>query len=158
MKERKGDVWCTFLSWPPLVVFSLLYPAHCFFTTLGAQKCATLILGEVFLERQPTWEGGVTVSRKKVRKLTHNHSMLPWVRRGMSLSPVWSMSACYCPPYKVSGPPFFSHYYPPSSQALTVPGAKEHTTRLGLGGSRDVEVMLFRLHFCLNDHKSGVHL
>lgn len=102
--------------------------------------------------------GGVTVSRKKVRKLTHNHSMLPWVRRGMSLSPVWSMSACYCPPYKVSGSPFFSHYYPPSSQALTVPGAKEHTTRLGLGGSRDVEVMLFRLHFCLNDHKSGVHL
>lgn len=128
-------------------MFSLLYPAHCFFTTLGAQKCATLILGEVFLERQPTWEGGVTVSRKKVRKLTHNHSMLPWVRRGMSLSPVWSMSACYCPPYKVSGSPFFSHYYPPSSQALTVPGAKEHTTRLGLGGIRDVEVMLFSIAF-----------
>lgn len=89
----------------------------------------------------------MTVSRKKVRKLTHNHSMLPWVRRGMSLSPVWSMSACYCPPYKVSGSPFFSHYYPPSSQALTVPGAKEHTTRLGLGGSRDVEVMLFSIAF-----------
>lgn len=161
VNKRNGDVWCSFLSWPLFVVFSLPHPARCFFTTLGAQKCATLILGEVFLERQPTWEGrgwlwvGKRLESSRTITACHHGSASEWVCH--------LCVACTLVTVPIQGE-WFPLLYPLLSSIFAGPNCAwckgtynpVRTRRKQWCWSRAFHS--WWLHFCLNDHKSGVHL